>query len=154
MTMGFEIQGRLRLADDLRRMRSQLSATVSRELDRGMLLVEARSKPVTPKGKTGFLRAHTFTAPSRAVKGRVRAGIYNNLSYAAYVHERQDPYVGWETVRTGRGGPRMRMPVMRNVRWSVPGTGPKFIEAPFMTTVPEIQLAVERAVRALAGGDR
>jgi crotonobetainyl-CoA:carnitine CoA-transferase CaiB-like acyl-CoA transferase len=126
MTVGFEIQGHLELRKGLERMRGRMLDTVAKEMDKGMMNVEARSKPVTPL-RYGLLRAATYTTPARAEGGAITASIYNNQFYAKYVHERKGL-----------------------IHWTTPGTGPKFIEAPLREAVPEIQESIQKALVTLA----
>jgi hypothetical protein len=128
MTVGFQIKGQLELSQGLRRMRGQVLDTVGRELTFGLMAVEAKSKPITPV-KTGALRAATYVSPAKVENGAVTASIYNNMDYAQYVHERQ----GF-------------------IKWTIPGTGPKFIENPLKEELPNIEDRVSRAVEDLAKG--
>ena len=151
MSIQFTIRGQVELGEDLRRIRARVLETVGRELTLGLMAVEAKSKPLTPVSPGGgLLRAATYVSPVQISNGEVSASIYNNQDYAEYVHERNDPYLGMEQVKAGFGGVRMRMPVMRSVKWTIPGTGPKFIEKPLRESLPSIQARVSRSVEELA----
>jgi hypothetical protein len=153
MSVGFQIKGLVEMNDGLKRMKTQMLDTVGKELTNGLMRVEAKAKPLTPVSPGGgLLRASTYVSPVQITNGQVSVSIFNNQEYAGYVHERQDPYMSTETVKFGYGGVRMRMPVMKRVKWTIAGTGPKFIERPLTAEIPNIEERVTKAVEDLAKG--
>lgn len=124
--MGWNIEGIDAVLRAMQAGQRKAPRVFDQELYRGGQKILAASIKVTPREFGGLRGSGTV----EKVDGGVEIGFGGSASeYAMIVHER-----------------------MGNIRWSVPGTGPKYLEKPFVQMAPAvIDNAFKKAAAAVKG---
>lgn len=137
--MGVSVEGTDRLARKFSEKPRKIDAGVLGEFRRAGLDLQGKAQSAAPL-ESGDLRGSAFTRDANIGTPAVETG-FEGLPYIIVQHEG-----AWRNFM-GRYGPK----TISN--YTTPGTGPKFLERPFLENKPRYKKAVREATRkALRNG--